>query len=923
MSGLVSKLKCGAAFCVFVIVANCGGGGSSTPTPTPTSTSTSTPAPVTADISVTLSSNLPFRIDSDINSIRSSFVRNNTAASAQSVENNSFILGYVSKTIPVDENGAPEGQLGNSSSTDEFDYYKANLLAGEILRLEIAQEETANPSRDTVDPASGVDLDLELLDLSDNSLLISNSSTQAREEIIVPNDGEFLIKVIASSGSSKYALTLGGSQLAGASVSQINPAHVAIGKAVVSADQKKILAATHVGRNSKFSQMNAGARVEIDYSEFLASNISTQNSIGSKNKTTRHQRQRATLDAIKAINLKEGLTVLEPYVFPRKVQIGPPSNFDPSASPSTQWNLSQVEWDEARLTLAGLSVSHTPVIAVIDSGFLTSHPDIADSIIDQRDFVEAEYDGDGFDAEAEEIVDPNDENADLCHDFHGTHVASIALASINNQGMMGVYPEAKLMALKVGYSKSIGPDGEDSEGENCETLPGDIASAIRYAAQLPVSGVPLAPVKADVINLSLGSNSPSSATRSAINAATAAGVIVIGAGGNEGGTSLGKSPFYPAAYDNVFAVAASNIDEKQAYYSSEYAEIDLTAPGGDVRVDSNNDDNSDGIIGANATLESGAFVDSLALYQGSSMAAPHVAGAIAMMRAIDPTLNTSQLQSMMKSGVLTVEAEDEGFDFKTGYGIISLPRMINAAQGNGHLNAVTTRISANPKEIDIEFSNGNGELEISKIGDDALSVSSVIDLTSPDWLTVTASSNVDADGIGTYNLVADTTGLTQAVYESTIRISLSDASMIDIAVTLLKSPTLPSAPAPIYPNLYALLQQDIGDGEGFNTIEDGQLVSATGPNPQFNFTDVEVGEGYLIVVASDLDGDGFICSDGEICGYYPDFDRPSQSFELEDDVNFDVEMSYLGRAGPIGPSSASASEKLAGLQADGLTLQEK
>ncbi len=864
--------------------------------------------------------------DSDNNDQGSPQTRNNTAATAQVIENGSFVLGYATKDIPR-EGATPFGYLGGNRDTDEIDYYRVNLLGGETLQLEIALEDSDNPSNETVDPASGIDLDLELLDVNDNSIVVSDSTTSALEEIIVPSDGEYLIKVTAISGSSMYGLAVGGKELSSTSITQVKTSHVAPGEAVV-VEQTSDVRSTNAGKSgsvSTYKSLEYGARTPLELEAFLPSTISAQGaSSASKKSVTRLDRQRATLDAIKAVNMKAGRTVLEPYVYPQKLQLTSPSSYDPTPSANVQWNLTDIEWQSARTTLSGLTLTHTPVIAVIDSGFLTSHPDIAGRIVDQRDFVAAEFDGDGFDAEAEETVDVNDENPDVCHDFHGTHVASIALGEINNLGMMGVYPEAQLMALKVGYSKSISPDGTDSEGENCETLPGDIANAIRYAAQLPlvgVSGVPTAPVKADVINLSLGTNSPSTSIRAAINDATAAGVIVIAAAGNEGGTALGKAKFYPAAFDNTISVAATNLAGEHSYFSSEYAEVDIVAPGGDIRADANKDGLSDGILGASAVLEAGAFETSVKVIQGTSMASPHVAGAVAMMRAIDPTLTTAELQGMIEAGILTTEAGDDGFDFQTGYGSISLPRMINAAQGNGSLNPVTTQISANPKDITIDFVKRSATLDIRKIGNDALSVSSVTPSSNPAWLSVSPTGNVNAQNVGTYNLNADTTGLSGSYYTGSVQVSLSDAQNLTVAVSLLKDPTLPASPAAIFPTLYGVLQQRNETTEQFEQIGTTKRHLG-GATSSFTFLNVPHGEEYRILISTDLDGNGFICANGEMCGVFPDFDRPSVTFEVDGNAAQDIEISYMGRGGPIGSSTAIAGAMLTDVSEERIEIKK-
>ncbi len=256
-----------------------------------------------------------------------------------------------------------------------------------------------------------------------------------------------------------------------------------------------------------------------------------------------------------------------------------------------QWHLDQVQMPHAWLRTRGRGV----VVAVIDTGVLyRDHergrraPDLAGTrFAPGWDFV----DGDAT---------PDDEHG------HGTHVAgTIAQSTHNAIGVAGVAPDATIMPIRVLDARGAGRSG-------------DIAAAIRWAADHG----------ADVINMSLGGGLPSRAMASAIEYAHDKGVVVVAAAGN---TGRGRVE-YPAAYEHVIAVGAVRMDGTRAYYSSYGDALDLMAPGGDLRVDQNGDGMPDGVV-QNTMVRGDPMQHDYLGFQGTSMAAPHVAGVVALLRA--------------------------------------------------------------------------------------------------------------------------------------------------------------------------------------------------------------------------------------------------------------------------------------------------
>ncbi len=308
-----------------------------------------------------------------------------------------------------------------------------------------------------------------------------------------------------------------------------------------------------------------------------------------------------------------------------------------------QWNLDQVNAHEAWKHATGKGV----VVAVIDTGVSyetprydvtwrgVNIPDLASTnIVTGYDFVE------------------DDERAYDRHG-HGTHVAgTIAQSTGNDYGVAGIAFDAQIMPVRVLDDKGRGNFS-------------DVADAVRFAAD---SG-------ADVINLSLGSSIPSAEVEDAIQYAHDRGVVVVAAAGNEGTSS----PSYPAAYENVIAVAATQVDKETAFYSNYGKYIDIAAPGGNVFKDQNKDGFPDGILQQTlAHTKEGRTVlePAFALYMGTSMAAPHVAGAIALLIEQGVT-KPERAEALLKESARHPHGKD--WDEHYGAGIVDIGAAVERA----------------------------------------------------------------------------------------------------------------------------------------------------------------------------------------------------------------------------------------------------
>lgn len=328
-------------------------------------------------------------------------------------------------------------------------------------------------------------------------------------------------------------------------------------------------------------------------------------------------------------------------------------------------------WDQA--TGTGVTV------AVIDTGY-RPHVDLTGKFIGGYDMIgdtDVANDGGGRDSNAS---DPGDAVAAgecgyshpaYTSSWHGTHVSGTIAANTNNgTGVAGVAFGAKILPIRV-----LG---------KCGGYTSDIADGITWASGGAVTGLPANPNPARVLNLSLGGGGACDSTlQGAVNGARGRGAVIVVAAGN---SNANAGNFSPANCSGVITVAAVNRSGGRSYYSNYGAVVDVAAPGGDTRFDA-----ADGIL---STLNNGATTpgaDIYAYYQGTSMAAPHVAGVVALMLSKNPALTPDQVESLLKSSARAFPAACS----QCGSGIVNATAAVAAAAAGGGGGTTINEVESN------------------------------------------------------------------------------------------------------------------------------------------------------------------------------------------------------------------------------------
>ena len=311
--------------------------------------------------------------------------------------------------------------------------------------------------------------------------------------------------------------------------------------------------------------------------------------------------------------------------------------------------------------------SATIVVADIDTGLRFDHPDFVlvangGNVLPGYDMVgpdnvagtdfTAAGDGDGRDADAS---DPGDFvtaqeaatigsgcQASASSSWHGTQTLGLIGAATNNGvGMASVGRNVRVMPVRA-----LG---------KCGGFDSDVIAGMLWSAGIAVPGVPANPNPARVLNMSLGESGTACSTgfQDAVNQVVAAGAIVVAAAGNDFGVAVGS----PANCNGVIAVGAVRADGDKNNFSNLGPEVTISAPGGNCGSASPPGPclyailttTNSGVTTPVAGAAGGAYTDAFNVSVGTSFSTPMVAGAVALMLSVQPTLTPAQVKTKLQA----------------------------------------------------------------------------------------------------------------------------------------------------------------------------------------------------------------------------------------------------------------------------------
>jgi len=455
-----------------------------------------------------------------------------------------------------------------------------------------------------------------------------------------------------------------------------------------------------------------------------------------------------------------------------------------------------------------------PIVAVIDSGIILDHPDLINVQVQGMDMVRdvaVSGDGNGVD------TDPSDESGpQTVPAFHGTHVAGTIAAQTDN-GLFGtgVAPMARIMPVRV----------VDTLGRASFF---DILEAIAWSAGLPNnSGVSSTAQAADVINLSLGGPDPcASMEADLIRRVRAKGIVVVGAAGNESRPGDLIPVTSPANCPGVLAVGATNYLNEHAVYSNGGPQLDLVAPGGDY---------SAGTVTTGIASAGGVFVNGIvqpeSTYKiGTSMATPHVAGVIALMKFIAPEITPTDIDNLLAAGKLTGDLGPSGWDERYGSGLINARKAVREAIGVANGGTPEPSIIITPRSL--RLSDVVPSVQLMLTADTVLDDTITDVQSSSSRLTVTPGA-VDPDtGLGSYVIAlrvnAPDSGQTE--FESVTVLFRSGATrQVPVSIRAIGSST--GDLGPLYVQVI-----DVRNSSEFDTVVVGEAVVQSSVDGIYNYS---------------------------------------------------------------------------------------
>ena len=773
--------------------------------------------------------------DNDVNDKQPLVTNNNYRETAQKLPNPVILGGYVNQPF--------QGPSGYSRRTGDIDdYYEVDLRTGQIIYLFVASEDLGRN-----------DVDLFLLD-SNDVVINASTSNQDVEGFKVAATGHYFIQVRAYQGASNYVLSIGqdialtsnGMRLS----DQFRP-----GEVIVQLSPNNLYQAQSVMNSLglQAQSLDTSRRMLFYVDHDQSYQLAAQEF---KFASPELQAKYETLMLIKQLRNRADILEASPnYQWQSFAQ--PNDELYPH-----QWNLKIMNLPSAWDITVG---DPTVIVAILDSGALLNHPDLKGNLISGYDFVRdsrISQDGDGIDPNP---ADPGD-GLSGGSSFHGSHVAgTIAAVTNNNQGIAGIGWLTKIMPLRVLGKNGIGSDY-------------DIEQAIRFAAGLPNDSGTVPPQPAQIINLSLGGPDVSLGFQQVMTQARQAGIMIVASSGNED-TDI---PYYPASLDGVISVGAIDINKQRASYSNFGDYLDVVAPGGDQTPDVDGDGMPDGIL-STVGHEIGTATNNpqirftFDVSMGTSMASPHVAGVMALMKAVNPNLTPLDFDNLLRSGKITDDLGSPGRDNQFGYGLLNAQKAVSAAiELNGGVvpEPPPPFLVVNPTSLNFGLDQSQLILALDNSGSGELQIENIFADSAEGVLTIEGS------GLGEYVVKLNRTNLAMGTFSTRITVA-TNANIVKIPVIWQVGDPNATGNAGFH---YVLLI----DPQTSETIQE-ITTSAIQGIYSYQFDQVPQGT-YLIIAGTDFNNDGLICDIGEACGAFLTASRPT-SLEVNanrSEINFNT-----------------------------------
>lgn len=442
---------------------------------------------------------------------------------------------------------------------------------------------------------------------------------------------------------------------------------------------------------------------------------------------------------------------------------------------ASQWGMQRVNASRAWLINTGTMTTGVGVrVAVIDSGLDLTHPEFAGRVIFEKNYVVRS-------------LPARDDHG------HGTHVAGIIAAAQNNgQGISGVAPTVLLDIRRVLSNGQSGLTGTVS----------NLTDAIFESAD----------AGAKVINLSVETPNANTTLQTVINLAVGKGALLVGSAGNLD-TSGTTYVYYPAAYDGVMAVAATDRSDNHAFYSRVGPQIEIAAPGGLVQASSSPPVNDPILSTWAANTFCGANYQATSSYctsTGTSMAAPFVSGAAALIRSLRPDLSGAQVRAILTETALPIGQDAQ----KVGAGRLDVAAALR--------RAVRSDVGTNPAVVGVLLSAGETTartIPVAVTNPSSEPITWTLGSASAGWVTLSGSAGGAAryGQAGGFTVVISPTGLTTGTHTAQVNLSGTRMDGSTVRHTLDVSAVVNGAPRRIFLPLMMAQPATIQSAYGWET----------------------------------------------------------------------------------------------------------